>query len=129
MSYKKLLKTAEHSVAGLEVNDWLWDFRATVEAQHGQCMLYEKVTDTEKWSSFVTVGIRKFLEHLEAKKKSAPGDESILVLLWRDSSLYVFRAPAFFDVVCQIENMELSSLLTRAKQETPIMALPAPKET
>lgn len=128
MSFPILLQSAEHKIAGSEINAWLWDFRAQVEQEHGQCILYEKVVDEQNWKDFVTTGIRKMIEHLQGKRVQAPGNASVIVLLWHDSHVHIFRAPKFFERISTLENMALESLLNRARQETPIMALPAPRE-
>jgi hypothetical protein len=127
MSFERLFEAAEHKIDGVDANQWLWDYRSQIEKTHGQCFLYEHVIDKESWSNFITVGLRRLLLHLEAKKLNAPCGPYLLIIVWKGTAMHIFGASHYFDRLCTIEQKELASLLACAKQTTPVMALPPPK--
>ena len=127
MSFEKLLTAAEHKIDGTGANSWLWDFRAQIEREYGQCFLYEQVIESESWSNFLIEGLHKLFLHLEAKKLSPPVGPYLLIILWKGPKMYVYGASHFFQTLSEMENAELSTLIARAQQATPVMALPPPK--
>ena len=128
MSFDHLLAGAEHKVDGANANTWLWEFRTQVEQEYGQCFLYEQVIENESWSNFLIEGLHKLLLHLEAKKLSPPVGPYLLVILWKGPNMHVYGAARFFEILCEIEKVELATLMSRAQQSTPVMALPPPKK-
>jgi hypothetical protein len=110
-AFDRFLSHARSEVAGADANVTLWNLRKSLEAEHASAVLYEIVlTESSTWEGFLHQQVPRLTEHLTAKGLPMLGGPNVCISVWRGSSMFVFSCGSFFDAICEIEELDSTSL-------------------